>query len=138
MNVMMMALLQDRLRQMVASLERRLDFMRSYEDTVANARESGLQLEPMQPEAAQAELAQVLRALELFDEGLYGVCDVCRDRIEPDDLLVRPHHVVCLRCQRTAHQRQKSTGEAAGTGIGLPVHAQACVERDPAFVVGRV
>ena len=116
MNVMMMALLQDRLWQMAASLECRLD----------------------QPEAAQAELAQVLRALELFDEGLYGVCDVCRDRIEPDDLLVRPHHVVCLRCQRTAQHRQKDTGEAVGTGIGLPVHAQACVERDPAFVVGRV
>ena len=137
MNVMMMALLQDRLSQMVASLERRLDFMRSCEDTVANARESGLQLESMQPEAAQAELAQVLRALELFDEGLYGVCDVCRDRIEPDDLLVRPHHLVCLRCQRTAHQMQKSTGEAVGTGIGLPVHPQACAERAPAFVVGR-
>jgi len=119
MNVMMMALLQDRLWQMAASLGCR----------------------PDKPEAAQAELAQVLRALELFDEGLYGVCDVCRDRIEPDDLLVRPHHLVCLRCQRAAQQRQKSPGEAVGTGtgtgIGLPVHPQACVERVPAFVVGR-
>ena len=96
-----------------------------YEDAVANARESGLQLESMQPEAAQAELAQVLRALELFDEGLYGVCDVCHDRIEPDDLLVRPHRLVCHRCQRAAQQRQKSTGDAVGTGLGLPVHAQA-------------
>jgi RNA polymerase-binding transcription factor DksA len=138
MNVMMMALLQDRLWQMGASLERRLDLMRSCEDSVANARESGLRLESMQPEAAQAELAQVLHALELFDEGRYGMCDVCRDRIEPDDLLVRPHRLVCLRCQRSAQQRQKSTGDVVDTGIGLPVHPQGCMERVPAFVASRL
>ena len=126
MNVMMMALLRDRLWQMVASLERRLDFMRSYEGTVANACKPGLQLESMQPEAAEAELAQVLRALELFDEGLYGVCDAA---VIASNLTTCWSDLIISCVSGAAHRAEAEKHRRGGRHRHRPASSPAGVQR---------
>jgi len=41
-------------------------------------------------------LKEVDKALERIDKGVYGICEVCHDSIEPDRLLIDPLMTVCL------------------------------------------
>lgn len=49
--------------------------------------------------------AQIGRALERLEEGVYGICEDCRGRIEEERLGFRPESTRCLACQRTYEQR---------------------------------
>jgi sigma-B regulation protein RsbU (phosphoserine phosphatase) len=51
-------------------------------------------------------LQQVDSALERIDNGSYGICDVCKDPIEEDRLLVDPLITVCL--DHLNHHQQKA------------------------------
>lgn len=51
-------------------------------------------------------LQQVDSALEKIDNGSYGICDVCKDPIETDRLLVDPLITVCL--DHLSHHQQKA------------------------------
>lgn len=45
-------------------------------------------------------LKQVEEALDRFDDGTYGECDVCGQPIDPARLKILPHASTCLECQR--------------------------------------
>jgi DnaK suppressor protein len=45
-------------------------------------------------------LKQVQRALDRFDDGTYGRCEVCGQPIDPARLKALPHASTCLDCQR--------------------------------------
>jgi len=47
---------------------------------------------------AQAELEGLNRAVERLEDGSYGICDRCGDRIAPERLEARPAAVLCIRC----------------------------------------
>jgi len=49
-------------------------------------------------------LAQVKEALARFERGTYGICQQCRQEIDPARLEALPYANLCLRCQ----QRNKS------------------------------
>ena len=53
---------------------------------------------------AEKLLAQVKEALARFDRGTYGICQRCREEIDPARLEALPYANLCLRCQ----QRNKS------------------------------
>jgi DnaK suppressor protein len=53
---------------------------------------------------ARQLLAQVINALQRFDQGEYGVCERCGDDIDPARLNALPYVTLCLSCQ----QRTKS------------------------------
>jgi RNA polymerase-binding protein DksA len=53
---------------------------------------------------AQQMLTKIEDALERFDHGTYGTCEVCQAEIDPARLQALPYATMCLRCQ----QRQKS------------------------------
>jgi RNA polymerase-binding protein DksA len=53
---------------------------------------------------AQQMLVKIEDALERFEHGTYGTCEVCRAEIDPARLQALPYATMCLRCQ----QRQKS------------------------------
>jgi DnaK suppressor protein len=53
---------------------------------------------------AQQLLAQVEEALARFERGTYGICQQCRQEIDPARLEALPYANLCLRCQ----QRNKS------------------------------
>jgi len=44
-------------------------------------------------------LAEIDRALDRFEAGTYGRCDVCGNEIEPDRLEARPQASLCIRCK---------------------------------------
>ena len=53
---------------------------------------------------AQQLLVQVTDALARFDQGTYGICEMCGEEIDPARLEALPYATLCLRCQ----QRQES------------------------------
>jgi DnaK suppressor protein len=57
--------------------------------------EKGLALE----KRVQDQLGEVERALRKFDEGTYGVCELCGQPIEPARLEALPRANLCLRCK---------------------------------------
>ena len=45
------------------------------------------------------QLAEVEHALHKFDQGTYGLCDICGQPIEPARLEALPHANLCLSCK---------------------------------------
>ena len=45
-------------------------------------------------------LAQVKEALARFERGTYGICQQCRQEIDPARLEALPYANLCLRCQQ--------------------------------------
>ena len=49
-------------------------------------------------DAANAELAQISRALERLEAGTYGTCEKCGEKIETERLRVVPYADACRDC----------------------------------------
>jgi len=60
--------------------------------------EKGLILE----KRVRDQLVEVEHALHKFDQGTYGLCDICGQPIDPARLEALPHASLCLSCK--AHQ----------------------------------
>jgi len=56
------------------------------------------------------QLAEVEHALHKFDNGTYGLCDVCGQAINPARLEALPQASQCLSCK--AHQAKNATGRS--------------------------
>ena len=55
---------------------------------------------------SQDVLAQVDAALERMDEGRYGICARCGEKIAPDRLEALPYAIYCITCQSIVeHER---------------------------------
>jgi len=52
---------------------------------------------------AEQLLLKVKQALSRFDQGTYGICELCGTDIDPARLQALPYAILCLRCQ----QRQR-------------------------------
>ena len=51
---------------------------------------------------AERMLAQVEAALARFEQGRYGLCERCGDRIDPARLKALPYATLCMNCQQHA------------------------------------
>jgi RNA polymerase-binding protein DksA len=49
-------------------------------------------------------LEQVEAALQRLDEGTYGRCSQCGEKISPERLAVLPYADLCMDCQETTHE----------------------------------
>ncbi len=49
---------------------------------------------------AQQLLLQVTDALDRFEEGTYGLCEMCGEEIDPARLQALPYVTSCIRCQQ--------------------------------------
>ena len=54
-------------------------------------------------------LIEVEHALEKFDKGTYGLCDICGKPINPDRLEALPHANQCLTCKAKYTKYKSST-----------------------------
>lgn len=59
-------------------------------------REMELSLE----ENARASMAQLDRALKKLENGSYGICDRCGERIADERLQAAPSATLCIQCKR--------------------------------------
>jgi DnaK suppressor protein len=113
---------QDRLALLKSMLEQRLRALESTqapqasddEAPVAEVESSPLDratvrlLNDLEREAAEHHAAevQVLRhALAKFDDGSYGLCEMCGQPIGESRLLARPEARLCIACQTRAEKR---------------------------------
>jgi RNA polymerase-binding protein DksA len=55
----------------------------------------------------QHKLTSIDRAIELAQEGTYGICQSCGGRIEPARLEILPEAALCLDCQRAYERSNK-------------------------------
>jgi len=60
-------------------------------------------------------LVEVERALRKFEEGTYGLCDVCGKPIDPAQLEALPQASLCLSC-KAHHAKNTRVGSAPGNG----------------------
>ncbi len=51
-------------------------------------------------------LSQVNDALERFEQGTYGICEMCGAEIDPARLKALPYATLCLRCQQRVDASQ--------------------------------
>ncbi len=49
---------------------------------------------------AQELLEKVNHALARFEQGAYGICELCKTDIDPARLKALPYATLCLRCQQ--------------------------------------
>ncbi len=49
---------------------------------------------------AQQLLTQITNALVRFEQGTYGICEMCGAEIDPARLQALPYATLCLRCQQ--------------------------------------
>ena len=56
-------------------------------------------------------LAEVEYALQKFEQGTYGLCDICGQSIDPARLEARPQATLCLNC--TTQQAKNAKGKSS-------------------------
>ena len=54
------------------------------------------------------QLAEVEHALQKFEKGTYGLCDICGQSIDPDRLEALPQANMCLSCKAKQAKNAKS------------------------------
>lgn len=52
----------------------------------------------------EAELRDVIKALEAIAKGTYGTCKYCKKEIDPKRLEARPTSSACITCKKTLTQ----------------------------------
>lgn len=60
-------------------------------------------------ESESRELAKVEEALARIDEGRFGLCDGCNEKIPLPRLQALPYATRCVRCQRETERNQPQT-----------------------------
>lgn len=58
-------------------------------------------------QSLQRKLESIERAMQLAQQGVYGICETCGDRIDPARLEILPQATLCLKCQREFERRNK-------------------------------
>ncbi|MFC1860968.1 TraR/DksA family transcriptional regulator [Chloroflexota bacterium] len=53
-------------------------------------------------------LASVEHALQKFEDGTYGICDDCGNKIDPDRLEALPRASVCMKCKAEQAKNAKA------------------------------
>ena len=56
------------------------------------------------------QLADIERALKKFEEGTYGLCDICGRAIEPARLEALPQANLCLSCKAKNAKAKSASG----------------------------
>ncbi|MFC1643282.1 TraR/DksA family transcriptional regulator, partial [Myxococcota bacterium] len=55
-------------------------------------------------------LDKIQKALNKIDEGTFGVCDECGERISSKRLEARPETTLCIRCKEDQERVEKDFG----------------------------
>jgi len=58
-------------------------------------------------QTVERKLRSIEEAIELAQNGAYGLCQSCGQRIEPARLEILPETTLCLECQRAYERKNK-------------------------------
>lgn len=59
---------------------------------------------------AESELAEVQAALKRLDDGSWGTCTLCGEKVAPQRLQAVPSAALCLECQQDLERRHSRPG----------------------------
>ncbi|MEW6443567.1 MAG: TraR/DksA family transcriptional regulator [bacterium] len=82
-------------------------------DIASSDRERELRLRLNERE--RQKLKQIEDALERIEEGTFGICDRCGEKIPFGRLKVMPSTTVCVACKTKEERQRKLYAESAGT-----------------------
>jgi len=115
------AKLLERRRQLLHSIERKANTY-SHRAPVSPGDEGDIAVDIMDTEldlgaatSASESLAEIEHALNKLDEGTYGVCEGCGERIPEPRLRAMPFARLCVRCKEQEEKTQR-TGEHESGG----------------------
>jgi DnaK suppressor protein len=60
-------------------------------------------------QSLKAKLESIDRALQLAQNGTYGICQNCGSEIDPARLEILPQATLCLKCQREWERKNRRT-----------------------------
>lgn len=88
----------EHLQQMLRESEVKVDLEEG--DPDLHEREKNMSL----VQTLEARLQSITRALRAIELGVYGICERCGQRIDPERLEAKPDATLCLTCQREAER----------------------------------
>ena len=56
-------------------------------------------------------IGKIQKAIQKTEDGTYGICEVCGDKITEDRLLVRPETTLCISCKEEQETEEKQFGK---------------------------
>lgn len=108
---------KDRIRQTIQDLDQNTisspmressGDLSAYADHMADAGSDTQEMEKMLDLRVRAErmLAQIEDALDRIDEGTYGICIRCEDKISRNRLRAKPFAALCIDCREEIESRR--------------------------------
>ncbi|UCC89759.1 MAG: TraR/DksA C4-type zinc finger protein [Anaerolineales bacterium] len=94
--------LQEEIKQFRITGRDNLGYGNHQADDATDAFEQAKELSLLQN--SERVLAQVETALARFEADTYGICERCREPIDPARLKALPYATLCLDCQQRAEQ----------------------------------
>lgn len=55
----------------------------------------------------QERLQEIDQALELIEEGVYGICERCGRQIDPERLRIMPEATLCVTCKAEVEKQRR-------------------------------
>lgn len=95
----------DELRDQIATLEADLEEKPDYGMGKGDPAVTRWELDQAMLERLQERAASLERSLSQMDQGTYGICERCGERINPDRLAVLPDTKLCIDCAQSKEHR---------------------------------
>jgi len=98
----------DSLTSQIETLEQALDVKPDYSMGEGDPATTEWELNLTLLRRLKAEYEQLQRAMARLETGIYGICERCGKRINPDRLAVLPDATLCMECaQKESKARQR-------------------------------
>lgn len=69
--------------------------------------QSQLRFDDSMLERNQNEMKEIRSSLAKFEEGIYGICEMCEDEIVIERLQAKPHARFCINCREIYEKGEK-------------------------------
>ena len=69
--------------------------------------QSQLRFDDSMLERNQKEMKEISASLAKFDDGIYGICEMCEDEIGIKRLQAKPHARFCINCREIYEKSEK-------------------------------
>ncbi len=56
----------------------------------------------------KTELEEINEALKKIDNGTYGICEMCEEKIDEERLKIKPHAKYCIICREIIEKEKKN------------------------------
>ncbi len=73
--------------------------------------ESSTSIELRKRDRERKLISKIQKAIQKTEDGTYGICEICEDKITEDRLMVRPETTLCISCKEEQEKEEKKFGK---------------------------